>query len=144
MFFATAPPHQINIMQCKIHHLFTRHYDTFRRGGGTVVPNCLYGRRDSAHSGDRKCIYHFTPLAQCTVGNLVLIIWIALLPLGCISDQGIYSEIPFKRSFYFLHVITTSCFKFHTPFPTNCPIKCCGWRLFLPETSVSTGQTTEE
>ncbi len=37
-----------------------------------VVPNCLHERRDSAHSGDRKCIYHFSPLAQCAVEDVVL------------------------------------------------------------------------
>ncbi len=39
-----------------------------------VVPNCLHGRCDSAHLGHGKCIYHFTPLAQRAVGDLVLII----------------------------------------------------------------------
>ncbi len=39
-----------------------------------VVPNCLHGRRDSAHLEDEKCTCHFTPLAQRTVGDLVLII----------------------------------------------------------------------
>ncbi len=39
-----------------------------------MVPNCLHWRRDSAHLGDRKCIYHFTLLAQRTVVDLVLII----------------------------------------------------------------------
>ncbi len=34
--------------------------------------NWLCGRSDSAHLGDGKCIYQFTPLAQRTVGYLVL------------------------------------------------------------------------
>ncbi len=55
---------------------FTRRYNTSRQGGGMVVPNCLHGKRDSAHLGDRKCVNHFTPLAQCTVGDLVLILTI--------------------------------------------------------------------
>ncbi len=33
-------------------------------------------RCDSAHLGDRKCMYHFTPLAQHTVEDLVLILTI--------------------------------------------------------------------
>ncbi len=39
-----------------------------------MVPNCLHGRRDSAHLRDRKCAYNFTPLAQPRVGDLVLMI----------------------------------------------------------------------
>ncbi len=38
------------------------------------VPNCLQEKRNYAHLGDRKCIYHFTPLAQCAVNDLFLII----------------------------------------------------------------------
>ncbi len=38
-----------------------------------VGPNCLHGRRDSAYLGDRKCVYHLTPLAHRRVGDLVLI-----------------------------------------------------------------------
>ncbi len=53
---------------------FTEHYDTYRRYGGMVVPNCPHGRCDSAHLGDRKCMNHFTPLAQRTVGDLELIL----------------------------------------------------------------------
>ncbi len=55
---------------------FTQCYNSPRRGGGMLVPNCLHGRRDSAH---KKCIYHFTPLAQRTVGDLVL----KLTVFGC-------------------------------------------------------------
>ncbi len=51
---------------------FTRCYKTSRQGGGVVVPNHLHGWCDSAHLGDRKCIYHSKPFAQPTVGNLVL------------------------------------------------------------------------
>ncbi len=43
-----------------------------------VVPNCLDERCDSAHLVDRKCIYHLTPLAQRTVGDLV-IYWVQSL-----------------------------------------------------------------
>ncbi len=39
-----------------------------------VAPNCLNGRCDSAHLGDVKWIYHFTPFAQGTVGDLAFII----------------------------------------------------------------------
>ncbi len=47
-----------------------------------VVPNCLHGRRDSAYLGDRKCIYHFTPLTQCTVGDLLsLVVYTSLYRL---------------------------------------------------------------
>ncbi len=53
---------------------FTQHYNSFRQGWGMVAPNCLHGRRDSTHLGNRKCMYHFTPLAQCPVEDLVLII----------------------------------------------------------------------
>ncbi len=54
---------------------FTRRYNTPRQGRGMiVVTNCLHGRCDSAHLGDRKCLYHFTPLAQPRVGDLLLII----------------------------------------------------------------------
>ncbi len=42
-----------------------------------VVPDCLHGRRDSAHLGDRKCMYYFTPLARRPVGDLVLY-WLSL------------------------------------------------------------------
>ncbi len=38
-----------------------------------VAPNCLHGKRDSTHLGDGKCMYHFTPLAQGGVKDLVLI-----------------------------------------------------------------------
>ncbi len=41
---------------------------------GWWFPNCLHGRRDSAHSGDGKCIYHFNQLAQCRMTDLVSII----------------------------------------------------------------------
>ncbi len=42
------------------------------KGEGWWFPNYLYGRCDSTHLGDRKFLYHFTPLTQCTKGNLVL------------------------------------------------------------------------
>ncbi len=45
-----------------------------------VVPNCLHGRHDSAHLEDGKCMYHFTPLAQCTVGDPVLILTVFDVP----------------------------------------------------------------
>ncbi len=41
-----------------------------------LVPNCLLGRCDSTHLGDRKCIYHFTPLAQRTVGLSCIVLTI--------------------------------------------------------------------
>ncbi len=46
--------------------------NTSRRGGGMVVPNFFHERSDSTHLGDGKCIYHFTPLVQCRVGDLAL------------------------------------------------------------------------
>ncbi len=64
----------------------TRRYNTSRGVGGMVIPNFLLGRRDSSHLGDGKCMYHFTPLAQCTVGDLVLIIdylWCSLNQVYC-------------------------------------------------------------
>ncbi len=53
---------------------FKRCYNTSREGKGMEVPNCLYRRHDSAHLGDGKCTFHFTPLAQRTVNDLVLVI----------------------------------------------------------------------
>ncbi len=50
---------------------FTRCYNTFGWGGVIVVPNCLHGRHDSAHLGDGKCIYHFTPLTAYSDGSCV-------------------------------------------------------------------------
>ncbi len=58
---------------------FTWRYNTSWRGGGMVAPNCLHGRCDSAHLGDGRCIYHFTPLAQRTVRDLLLILTIFAL-----------------------------------------------------------------
>ncbi len=66
---------QTNIMDTKpiCFNPFTQRYKTSRRGRGMVAPNCLHGRRDSPRLGDRKCIYHFTPLAQRSVNN-----WLSL------------------------------------------------------------------
>ncbi len=38
---------------------FTRRYNTSRRGGGMVVPDCLHWRRESTHLGDGKCVNQF-------------------------------------------------------------------------------------
>ncbi len=45
---------------------------------GWWFPNYLYRRCESANSGDGKCIYHFTPLAQRTVGYFVFY-WLSLM-----------------------------------------------------------------
>ncbi len=37
---------------------------TLQTRGRMAVPKSLYGRRDPAHLGDSKCIYHFTPVTH--------------------------------------------------------------------------------
>ncbi len=37
---------------------FTRRYNSYRWGGGMVVPNCLHGRWDSAHLGEVYIPFH--------------------------------------------------------------------------------------
>ncbi len=52
---------------------FTQCYDTSRRGGWMVVCNRLHERHEFVHFRNEKCI-HFTPPAQRTVKDLMLII----------------------------------------------------------------------
>ncbi len=83
---------------------FTRRYNTSRQGGGMVVPKCLCERRDSAHLGDGKSIYHFTPLAQSIVWILVLY-WISLLRLENDCGHGlILLTVSLKQETNSIHI----------------------------------------
>ncbi len=60
-------------MRCKIYPLIplTRCYDTSRCAGWMLVPIYVLRRRYSTYLENRNCIYHFIPLAQRTLGDLV-------------------------------------------------------------------------
>ncbi len=55
-----------------------------------VAPGCLYGRCDSSYLGDRKCIYHSTPLAQRTVNDNVFIIYCLCVQKTATFSVGMY------------------------------------------------------
>ncbi len=61
-------------------------HNTSRWGGRMVLSYWLYGRCDSAHLGDGKCIYRLTPLAQHRIKDLVLIddyLWMQAMRYMC-------------------------------------------------------------
>ncbi len=53
---------------------FTRHYNTSRRGGGMRGTNCLGDM--TPPTWETGSVYHFKPLVQRTVGDLLLILTI--------------------------------------------------------------------
>ncbi len=65
-----------------------------------VVSNCVHRRRDSAHLGGSKCVYHFTPLAQRRVNDLVL------------KTDFLWSHKKEVRCLCVYHLFTVLCEKF--------------------------------